>query len=68
MLRPDRPRRVSTKWSPHFLSVEGTYSAVNPSGAKHSAVNRLSWFTPSQFPVKLLIPTICLSISRAAGI
>src|ERR1035441_3511961 len=61
------PRRVMTKWSPHALLGEGTCSAVNPNGAKHSAVNRLSRFTPSRFPVKLLMPTICRSISKAAG-
>ena len=68
MLLAERPRRVSTKWSPHSLLVEGTYSAVKPSGAKHSAVKRASRFTPSRFPVKLLMPTICRSISSAAGI
>ena len=36
-------------------------------GAKHSAVNRPNWFTPSRLLVKLLIPTIRRSSPIAAG-
>ena len=68
MLLSVRPRRVSTRWSPHARLYEGTHSALNPKGAKHSAVNRLSRFTPSRLPVKLLMSTIWRNISSAAGI
>ena len=51
MLLAERPRRVITRWSPHPRLAEGTNSAVNPSGAKHSAVNCPSRFTPSRLAV-----------------
>ena len=68
MLFDELPRRFNTRWLPKAGLAEATNSALNPSGAKASAVKRASLSTPCRLSVKLLMPTICRSHSSPAGI